>query len=139
PASGPFRPSRHQGGSGPDDTSHMTKFLTTSNRLMKMATRAARCLVATLLIMVSPFAGSLSANAASRAVPARPPRQGADPFPAMGWTQGADLPNGFVVPWDFAYSYLPQTASVVVFGGAPKAVGETWSDQTWIYRNGAWS
>jgi hypothetical protein len=60
------------------------------------------------------------------------------PLP-VGWSQGPAPSAGFVPQWDMSVSYYPPMDQVVVFGGSPKKVGETWSNQTWIYSNGTWT
>jgi hypothetical protein len=60
------------------------------------------------------------------------------PLPPVGWSQGANLPAGFDPRWDFAYGYYPPTGEVVLFGGAPRLIGGTWRNDTWIFDGDAW-
>lgn len=59
---------------------------------------------------------------------------------SASWTQGPNLPGSYVTHWDFASAYFPPMQEVVLFGGTPKqSTTDTWSNQTWVYRGGAWS
>src|SRR5438874_6684141 len=60
-------------------------------------------------------------------------------LPPVGWSQGAALPGPFVPRWDAGAAYFPPKDQVVLFGGAPKALTETFRNDTWVYSNGAWS
>jgi len=57
----------------------------------------------------------------------------------VGWSQSADLPPAFQPRWNFSYAYFPPAGQVVLFGGAPKALGESWHNDSWVYQNGQWS
>ncbi|HEX9236367.1 MAG TPA: hypothetical protein VF972_08810, partial [Actinomycetota bacterium] len=66
------------------------------------------------------------------------PARAASDLP-VGWSPGPAMPAGFDPQWDMASAYFPPLDEVVVFGGSPKAAGETWSNQTWVFANGSWS
>ena len=55
-----------------------------------------------------------------------------------GWSQVASLPGTFKVRWNFSDAYYPPSDQVVVFGGAPKAGGEGYYNDTWVYTDNAW-
>jgi hypothetical protein len=67
------------------------------------------------------------------------------PLPAIGWSQANGLPAGFVSRWNTSYAYYPAGdaghGQVVLFGGAPKDLGESWHNDTWLYSNstGLWT
>jgi hypothetical protein len=58
---------------------------------------------------------------------------------AVGFTQGPDLLTSMTARWDSAYAYFPPDDQVVVFGGAPGDVGETYRNDTFIFSGGVWS
>src|SRR5437899_12693875 len=64
----------------------------------------------------------------------------AAPLPRI-WMQAASFPSDYTARWDFAYADLPTRGEVVLFGGAPARLGDTWYADTWIYSNstGAWA
>src|SRR5438045_3778188 len=72
-------------------------------------------------------------------IPINGPSGRHNPLSAIGWLQGPALPNAFAVRWDFSYAYFPPLNEVVLFGGSPKQQGDTWWNDTWIFKDGAWS
>ena len=70
------------------------------------------------------------------------PSRAALPLPPIGWSQGPSLPTSFSPRWDMSYAYYPtlNQGSVVLFGGGPKDIGESFYNDTYIYSNstGTW-
>ncbi|GEM_PF-3721900 len=56
----------------------------------------------------------------------------------VGWSMGPSLPPSDTGAWGTQAVYFPPLDQVVLFGGSPKANGELWNNQTWIYSGGAW-
>jgi hypothetical protein len=76
---------------------------------------------------------------ATRATEALATEASPSSLPPVGWSLGAALPGEFQPRWDFSYAYFPPLDAVVLFGGAPRVAGQPWYNDTWVYRNGAWS
>ncbi|HEY1330667.1 MAG TPA: cellulase family glycosylhydrolase [Actinomycetota bacterium] len=80
--------------------------------MVRFAIRA--CALATVLVVIQ----------ASAAV--------ADNNP-QAWTETTSLPPSFTPRWDSASSAFPTLGEVILFGGGPISLGQSWWNDTWVY------